>query len=394
MAAHDLQKDLAMSRRKRVALIVTIAVVVAIALMVWVKRPKPVAVSLATVEAGDVERTVTNTRAGTLLACRRARLSPSIGGQIANLPVHEGDSVKAGQVLFEIWNDDLLAQKELAKSELLATKARAKEACVQAEVAQREANRQTKLHKQGLTTEELVDQAIGTARAKAASCEAATATIDVSQSRLAVAQAALDRTRLTAPFDGTIAEVNGELGEYVTPSPVGIPTPPAIDLIDTSCLYVSAPIDEVDAPEIRAGMPARISLDAFGKEFFEGEVRRVAPYVLDVEKQARTVDVEVTFLSDKDNANMLPGYTADVEVILDVHRNTLRIPTEALLEGGQVYLYDPDDRTISEVPVTTGLSNWKFTEIKSGLQQGQRIVRSIDREGLGDGAPVKIENAK
>ena len=73
-----------------------------------------------------------------------------------------------------------------------------------------------------------------------------------------------------------IAEVNGELGEYVTPSPVGIPTPPAIDLIDTQCLYISAPIDEVDAPEIRAGMAARISLDAFSKQFFHGHVRRVA----------------------------------------------------------------------------------------------------------------------
>ena len=64
---------------------------------------------------------------------------------------------------------------------------------------------------------------------------------------------------LTAPFDGVVAEVNAELGEYVTPSPPGIPTPPAVDLIDDRCLYVTAPIDEVDAPEIRTGMPAPFS---------------------------------------------------------------------------------------------------------------------------------------
>ena len=206
-----------------------------------------------------------------------------MGGQIAYLPVRDGDRVKAGQFLFEIWNDDVLAQMELAKSELLASQARAKEACSQSKVAQREAKRQTQLRKQGLTSDERVDQAVGLATARAANCDAASATIKVSESRIAVAQAALDRTRLTAPFDGSIAEVNGELGEYVTPSPVGIPTPPAIDLIDSSCLYVTAPIDEVDAPEIKAGMTARISLDAFGKEYFEGRVRRVAPYVLDVE---------------------------------------------------------------------------------------------------------------
>ncbi len=380
-----------MSRRRWIALALILSVVIVVALIVWLKRPKPVAVLLTTIEAGAVERTVTNTRAGTLKACRRARLSPSMGGQIANLPVREGDRVKAGQILFEIWNDDLLAQMELAKSELLASQARAEEACAQSSVAQREAKRQTQLRKQGLTSDERVDQAVGLATARAANCDAASANIKVSESRIAVAQAALDRTRLTAPFDGAVAEVNGELGEYVTPSPVGIPTPPAIDLIDSSCLYVTAPIDEVDAPEIKAGMTARISLDAFGKEYFEGKVRRVAPYVLDVEKQARTVDVEVDFLSEKDNANMLPGYTADVEIILDAHNNALRIPTEALLEGNRVYLYDATDQTISDVPVTVGLTNWQFTEIKSGLEQDQQIVTSIDREGLADGVRVEPE---
>lgn len=379
-----------MGRRQRFFIISIIVVSAVIALIIWLQRPKPVAVELTKVEVGEVQRTVTNTRAGTLRACRRAKLSPSFGGQIANLPVHEGDQVKKGQILFEIWNDDLQAQVELARSEKLTTQARAKEACIQADVAKREAKRLTQLRKQKLASEESTDQAIGLAKARRASCDAAKATIQVSESKLAVAIAALERTRLIAPFDGTIAEVNGELGEYVTPSPIGIPTPPAIDLIDASCLYVTAPIDEVDAPEIKAGMTARISLDAFGKEYFKGKVRRVAPYVLDVEKQARTVDVEVDFLSEKDNANMLPGYTADVEVIIDSRQNSLRIPSEALLEGNRVYIYDTDSSSIYEASIEIGLSNWKFTEVKSGLESDQQIVLSIDREGVEDGALVKI----
>ena len=70
------------------------------------------------------------------------------------------------------------------------------------------------------------------------------------------------RTVLVAPFDGTVAKIVGEVGEYSTPSPPGVPTPPAIDLIDESCLYVTAPMDEVDAPKMRAGQPVRITLDA------------------------------------------------------------------------------------------------------------------------------------
>jgi HlyD family secretion protein len=380
-----------MSHRKRFILISLSVVVVSLALVVWLKRPKPIAVRFASVELGEVQRTVTNTRAGTLKACRRAKLSPSIGGQIANLPVHKGDTVKTGQVLFEIWNDDLRAQLALAKDDYLATESRAREACVVADVAQREAKRQTELRKKGLASIETADQAEGQALAKKAACQAATTTIEVSRARIDVAQAALDRTRLVAPFDGIIAEVNGELGEFVTPSPVGIPTPPAIDLIDRSCLYVEAPIDEVDAPEIKVGMPAHISLDAFGKKYFEGKVRQIAPYVQDVEKQARTADIEVDFLSEKDKANMLPGYSADVEVILDTRENTLRIPTEALLEGNRVYVYDPSDQTISETAVKIGLSNWQYTEIRDGLKAGQQIVTTIDREGLKDGAHVKLD---
>lgn len=383
-----------MFSRKRLIVIITVLIVVISFSILVLKRAKPIEVILTTVETGPVERTVTNTRAGTLKACRRARLSPSIGGQISNLPVRDGDTVKTGQILFEIWNEDLQAQMQLAKSELQASRARAKEACVLADVAKTEAKRLTQLRKKALTSDEKVDQAVGLAESKRAGCNAATSMIKVSQSRVAVAQAALDRTQLTAPFAGAIAEVNGELGEYVTPSPVGVQTQPAIDLIDNSCLYVAAPIDEVDAPEIKAGMTARITLDAFGKEYFNGKVRRVAPYVLDIEKQARTVDIEVDFLSEKDNANMLPGYTADVEVIIDARSRVLRIPSEAILEGNRVYLYDTGDESITELEIVSGLSNWRFTEIKSGLEEGQQIVLSIDRDGLNDGARVKIEKAE
>ncbi|MDH3388035.1 MAG: efflux RND transporter periplasmic adaptor subunit [Gammaproteobacteria bacterium] len=377
--------------RTRLAVITVVLVIITAVAIFWSQRNKPIGVQLTRVERGAVERTVTNTRAGTLNACRRARLSPSLGGQIASLPVSEGESVKKGQVLFEIWNDDLRAQVKLAQAELIASRARQQEACIQAELAQTDANRLRKLQQQGLTSDEVANKAISQSLSTRAACEAAAATVSVSEARLSVASASLAKTRLNAPFDGTIAEVNGELGEYVTPSPVGIPTPPAVDIIDTSCLYVSAPIDEVDAPEIRAGMEARISLDAFGREFFDGRVRRVAPYVLDVEKQARTVDIEVDFISASDNSNMLPGYTADIEIILDTNTDSLRIPTEALLEGSRVYLYDPDLGTIREVTIRTGLANWQHTEVVEGLEQDQQIVISIDREGLGDGASVKIE---
>jgi len=380
-----------MFKRHRIITISVIVLVVIIAFFSWLKRPKPVSIIVATVEQGEVQRTVTNTRAGTLKACRRAGLSPAIGGQIARLPVREGDRVKKGDVLLEMWNEDLLAQITLAKSEILASKARIKEACVTAGVAKKDADRLTKLLKKGLTSNESADSAVGISKAKQAVCQAAKSSAEVSQARLDVAKANLERTILKAPFDGTVAEIIGELGEFVTPSPIGVATPPAVDIIDTSCLYVLAPIDEVDAPEIKATMPARISLDAYNKKFFNGTVRRIAPYVLDREKQARTVDIEVNIVVENDNLNMLPGYSADVEVIIDSHKNVLRIPTEALLENQKVFIFDSENDIIFEREVKTGLSNWKYTEVIEGLRKGEKIVTSIDRDGVEDEAYVRLD---
>jgi HlyD family secretion protein len=190
------------------------------------------------VTRGTVEDTTANTRAGTVKACKRAGISPAIGGQIAHMPVQDGDTVEAGEVLLELWNDDLRSRVTLAVSQAKAAAALARQTCVRARVAAREAERLRSLGHKGLATEEAIDKADGESRAQAAACEAANANTRVSEAQLAVAQALLDRTRLTAPFAGIVAEINGEVGEYVTPSPVGVPTPPAVDLMDSSCLYI------------------------------------------------------------------------------------------------------------------------------------------------------------
>lgn len=356
-------------------------------------QAEPVAVVLAPVERGEVQATVSNTRAGTVKACRRAHLAPATGGQVARLSVREGDRVESGQVLMVIWNDDLEARVQLAVSEELAASARIQEACLNADVAQREAERQQRLASRKLVSEEIVDRATTEAKAREAACRAARAAREVARASSDAARADLARTVLKAPFDGVVAEVNAELGEYVTPSPPGIPTPPAVDLIDSACLYVTAPIDEVDAPAIHTGMPACVSLDAFPERRCGARVRRIAPYVLDVEKQARTVEVEVEFASPEDSAGLLPGYTADVEVILDQRDNVLRVPTEAVLEGSRVLVYSDSDATLESRQFQSGVSNWHHTEVLSGLEEGERIVISVDRDGVEAGAVVRPEPA-
>ena len=93
--------------KKLVRWIVVLLIIAGAAVLIWQKtRPKPLELVVKEVVRGTVEKTVANTRAGTVNACRRAKLSPSLGGQIAVLPIREGDLVKGGELLLEIWNED------------------------------------------------------------------------------------------------------------------------------------------------------------------------------------------------------------------------------------------------------------------------------------------------
>ncbi len=368
-----------------------LAVIAAVAFFIWQKtRAKPIAVVVKPVVRGVIEKTVANTRAGTVNACRRAKLSPSIGGQIAYLPIHEGDQVKAGTLLLEIWNDDLQAQLILTEREAAVAEAQAKAACLAAAEANRLAKRAEQLFKSKVNSTEQTDRAVTQAKSLQAQCEASRATVLMGQARINVALANLSRTRLVAPFDGVVAKIEGELNEYVTPSPIGVPTPPAVDLIENNCYYVSAPIDEVDAAAVRVGMDSRISLDAFKDKKFTGTVRRISSYVLDVEKQARTVDVETSFTNKNDFKNLLAGYSADVEIIISTRADTLKIPTEAIVDGNKVFTYGDGEKKVHEVEITTGLANWAFTEVLSGLTEDQLVVVNVDKPGLQDGASASV----
>jgi HlyD family secretion protein len=384
-----------MANLKNVRFPILVIVVLVVVAGVWKfsGRTKPVRISVVAVERGDVLSTVSNTRAGTVDACRRAGMSPALGGQIARLPVRKGDAVTAGQVMLELWNDDLRAELEFARRDVVASLGRMEEVCVRADVARDEAKRLASLLAKGLAAEEETARAVGEASAQKAGCAAAGDATKVSEAQVDIRIAKLERTLLRAPFDGVIAEINGELGEFVTPSPVGIPTPPTIDLIDSSCLYISAPIDEVDAPAVRTGQQALITMDAFPGRKFAGFVRRVAPYVLDVEKQARTVEVEAEIADtenmDADGQRLLPGYSADVEIILSTRENVLRIPTQVVLDGKRVFVFD--GTMLAERFIEIGISSWEFTEVVAGLDEGERVVLSVDREGVADGVVAVAE---
>ncbi len=351
-------------------------------------RPARVPVTVFRAAAGKVEESVTNSKAGTVKSRRRAELSTEVGGRVRELPVREGARVREGDVLMRIAEGDYRAQVDLQTSAVEAALSARVEACRTAEQLDRELARNQALSREKLVSAEGLDQLQSRRDASAAACQTAGARIGQAQAALAAARVNLEKTVLRAPFDGIVAEVTTEVGEWITPSPPGLPIPPVIVLLDAGTTYVSAPMDEVDVGKVRAGQSVRVTFDAFPGRAFSGRVTRVAPYVQDVQEQNRVFEIEAELEDEAFARSLTPGTSADVEVILAVRDGVLRIPSSAILEGDRVLV--AGGGRLESRPVEVGLKNWQFAEIRKGLSPADAVVVSLDRAEVREGARAEI----
>jgi HlyD family secretion protein len=374
-------------RKAKWILVVIGIVALGAVLRMTVFAPKIIEVRTVVVDRGPVEETITNTRAGTVKVRRRAELSPQIGGLVVALPHREGDHVAAGELLVQLDSRAQRAELASARATLKAAESQSDEACLSAELAEKELIRTQALHEQGIASDQNLDVLRTDRDRSRAACAAAAAAIGQAASRIGAADVQLAFTELRAPFAGIVAEVSTEVGEYITPSPPGLPIPPVIDLLDPESAYISAPIDEVDAERVRVGQEVRVTVDSRPDLSFAGTVVRVAPYVLDVLEQNRTVEVEVELDDAHAMAGVLPGTSADVEIILDRREDTLRIPASAVAEGGSVLVLA--DGVLEARTIESGLRNWRFIEVLTGLKEGEIVVAARNLPEIKPGARAK-----
>lgn len=351
--------------------------------------PDPVPVSVFRVERGSVESTVTNSKAGTVKTRQRAKLTPEISGRIIELPYRKGAKVKKDDVLVRLDDSSLQAQLRLRERELSEAKAVRDQHCLIFDRSERELSRNQDLATKGIISPDLLDHFQSAYDTAKAACRAASVRVERAQSAINVTQTELEKTAMRAPFDGVVAELSIEIGEWSSPSPPGIFMPSVLELINADSIYIAAPMDEVDSARIKTGQQVRITLDPFPGESFPGKVSRVAPYVLDLEQQNRTVEIEVQFEDTDFASTLLPGTSADVEVVQSAHHDVLRIPTAALLEDDKVLVFE--ENRLNTRPIEIGLKNWNFTEVTKGLKEGDPVVTSLDRVEVKEGVKVVLE---
>jgi HlyD family secretion protein len=378
---------------KRLLIFAAIAVVVVV-LALTVCRGKPIPVTVQRADRGRVEDTVVNSRAGTVESRYRARMSPAIPGLVQEIPVEKGERIRRGQVLLRIEDGEYRHQVELAERSFQAARAAEEEARLAEVQAERDLRRVQSLAEQNLISDQGLEEARTKAEVAAASRNAARESARQAESAIGVARANLEKCVVHAPFDGVVLEIATEVGEWISPAPPGVLIPPVIDVVAPESLYVSAPLDEADVARVRVGQPVRITFDAFRGHEFAGRLTYISSFVETRQEQNRTLTVEAVFSEAELPPNLLPGLSADIEVILDVRENVLRVPSSALLEGEKVLVLR--NGRLVEAALKTGLRNWAYAEVLEGLSEGEPVVVSLDRPEVKAGARAQVtkENSK
>jgi HlyD family secretion protein len=211
------------SRWVRRSLVLLVLVAAIAAARAYFLRPQVVPVTVYRVAAGPVEETVTNSKAGTVKSRRRATLSPEIGGLVVELGVREGARVRRGDLLMRLSPAEYDANAALQARAVDVARAAVQEACEAAQLATREAERVEQLVASELVSRQRLDQAVSARDTAVAGCEAARARARQADAALQLASVQQAKTVIRAPFDGIVAEVSAEVGEWITPAPPGVP---------------------------------------------------------------------------------------------------------------------------------------------------------------------------
>jgi HlyD family secretion protein len=198
---------------------------------------------------------------------------------------------------------------------------------------------------------------------------------DRSRAELENATKNLAYTTIAAPRDGLVIDRYVEQGTVISSSrsSFGGEGQPVVTIADMTRLFVNAEVDEADIGRVQVGQKAEIEVDTFPDEVFHGRVTQVYPRGEDVENiTIFRVRIEV---EDPDEA-LRPEMTAEASVLVDRRQGVLAVPSKALVErAGQRFARVPDKTgALQPVPVEVGLESLDYTEIVSGLSEGQEIA--------------------
>ncbi len=373
------------------------------------------------------KRTITQsvTATGTLDPEFKVVITPEVTGEIVKLPVKEGQMVKKGELLAQIKSDAYKAQVEQSEAGLLNAKASLANNKAQLDKVTADYNRTKELHAKNLASDADLEASKSSYLSAKASYQGAEAQIRQMQAALKVQTDQLSKTTIYSPMDGVVSQLNVQLGDRVLGSFYSQGTN-MMTVSDLKSMLAVVDVDENDVVLVSKGDTAIIKIDAFGEKEFKGLVYQIGNSAqttgAGTQEQVVNFEVKLKFL-DFDNG-FRPGMSCNAKIETKTLQNVFSVPIQSVtarsnnmqMNAGEEEnpannnkKKDNEANKIKEivfvikngkaqsVPVTTGISDDNYIEIKSGLKGGEDVVtgsyRAISRD-LHDGSNVKVENRK
>ena len=384
-------------------------------------RPKPVAVNVWEMKTLEINETVSGVATGFIEPVKRVFLQPEITARIKELKVRRGEQVKAGQTLVVLDDSDVKDHLRALDAAVPLFEARLKQARAHAAQLRQDHDRAKKIYDGGSLAGQQYEYAKMALDVASAESEAAESALRQAQVNREVAVASLRKTVIRAPFDGRVLDLSLEIGQLwgglavsslaggsapsvsgrsdVLGAAPGAPalisqaagpssSPGQLEFVDDSRLFACLDIDENEFWKVKIGQPATLAIDALDKRKLRGTVAEIYPFISRALDQNRTARVKIR-LADDLKAEVLPGMSANVEILVSSRANVLAAPTAAILvrPNGKI-AYRVAKGVLAETPVETGISNWEWSEITSGLKAGDRIAWPPETVQLKEGLRV------
>ncbi len=358
-----------------------VLVALGIALAVSFNGRNPIRVRIIHAALDRVEDIVTANSVGSVEPEKTAVVASETTGRILRARVRQGE-VEAGQVVFEIDSRDLEAEREVTRRDIETSRARIEQSAVRKKKVWEDLERLKR-----------VDVPKGDVERTERDLEIARKDEEIAQleirrleAQIEVLNLRLSKTKVSAPFAGTVIRLHSEEGESVTPGK------PLFTIHSAGDLLIRAPIDEVDMARIALGLAARATFDTYGEEPFPGRVVERTPAASTDQKNNRTVDVKIRL--ERMPPNILSGMSANVEIVIRGKDDVLAVPSHLVRDDRQgrgKFVWVAEGDAARARLVKTGIVNWKTTEITEGLAAADRVIvplQFIDERPVKEGSRI------
>ncbi len=383
---------------KAVTWLVAAVVIAGLAFGAWTMfKPKDDAdpYRFGTVERGDVTKTVS--ASGTLEARETVNVGSQLSGLVSGIYADFNDRVKKGQLLAKIDPSTFQSSVNQATAGLNAQKAnlgqqQANLQSAQAKLDQAQAayNRDKTLFDQGFVSQAALDIDTAAQKTALASVAQAQAAINASDANIAQSQATLssqqfnlNRTEILAPIDGVIIDRQIEQGQTVAASF----SAPTLFIIagDLTQLQAEILVDEADIGQVQPGMAVKFTVDAFPDQTFAGTVHQIR---LQPQSQNGVVAYDVIVYADNPGEKLMPGMTANADIVVSSYTQVLKVPSAAL----RFTPVDPNAKTGASLSsAVNGAAGIRTGSGGGSNGPGAGIARIVDQLNLSDDQKKKIQ---